>query len=298
MNSLDWNLLKSFITVVELGSLSKAAKELRSSQPTIGRHIDQLEQDLDVLLFDRTSRGYVVTELGVDLAKEVRKMRLNANMVTRLVEAKSDHLVGTVRLSASHTVSYSIIPDFLKSFKESYPQIQIEISVSDEYDNLLERKADIALRMVRPAQKDLTTKKVCELGVGIYVSKSYPRFRALQKELHLGNLKSILDFDLIGQDEISEIIEGMEKMGISAKKSDFIFRTDNHLLNYRLIEAGLGAGFSLDILTRDCKGLVNLLGEEFVGTFPIWLTAHREIKTNPRMRLVFDELSKFLNNLD
>jgi hypothetical protein len=131
----------------------------------------------------------------------------------------------------------------------------------------------------------------------MFCSKSYPDFKKAIRELKKQDFSRINEHDLVGQDEIGEIISGMEQMGITVNRDSFSVRTDNHLLNYRLIEAGLGLGFILKTMTRKNKNMVNLLEDITIGNFPIWLTAHREIKTNPRMRLVYDELGKFLKDL-
>jgi DNA-binding transcriptional LysR family regulator len=62
MDSFDWNLIRVFVAVGETGSLSAAARALGSSQPTVGRHIDELEQALGQTLFVRGKRGYELTE--------------------------------------------------------------------------------------------------------------------------------------------------------------------------------------------------------------------------------------------
>ncbi len=294
MNNTDWNLLKSFLKVVETGSLSKAAVSLKSSQPTIGRHIDQLEMDLGVLLFDRTARGYNITELGMDLVNEVKKMQENAFNISKIIDDKSNILTGTVRISASDTVAFKVLPPIIFKLREKYPQMHFEISSTDEVENLLERKADIALRMVRPNQKDLTTKKVCSLEIGMFVSKKYPRFKEVKKMIN-GDLKQVLEFDIVGQDNVGEIIDGLSKKGLYCTRENFPIRTDKHLINYSLIEEGLGLGFCLNILAKDNKNLVRLLPHEEIMSIPIWLTAHRELKTNKRMRLIYNELAQILS---
>jgi DNA-binding transcriptional LysR family regulator len=292
MNNPDWNLLKSFITVVEVGSLSVAAKKLKRSQPTIGRHIEQLETELDIQLFDRTASGYRVTELGIELAKEVSEMSKHASRISNIVHTKSGDLSGTVRISASQIIACHYLPRVILNLRKKYPEIQYEISSTDDIENLLERDADIALRKVCPIQKDLITKKICDLDIGLYVAKSYPRFKEVKKQLVENNLEKIFEFDLIGQDSLSEIIDGFAKRGIKSDKEQFSFRADDHLLHYELVKEGVGIGFCFNFIANNEKRIVRLFKDIPFTSVPIWLTTHREIKTNAKIRVVFEELSK------
>ncbi|KZM43729.1 hypothetical protein OA92_08610 [Marinomonas sp. SBI22] len=296
MNHVDWGLLKTFLAVIELKSLSKAAQELKISQPTVGRHIEQLEKDLGNLLFDRTARGYIATEFGLELAQEVKQMNSHAMAISSLADMRSNVVSGPVRISASNTIALKILPQLMGKLREKYPQIQLIISPSDKVENLLERKADIALRMVRPTQNDLITKRILNLEIGFYVSKKYPRYKELMASVNAKDFDAVLGFDLIGQDNFTDIKDGLNKSGFDINDEDFALRTDSYVLIYELIEEGLGCGFCLDIAAREKENMVRLFKDEFIASFPIWITAHRELKSNKRMRLIYDELSELLKN--
>ena len=74
----DWRLIRSFIAALDAGSLMGAARTLKTSQPTLGRHIAELESQLGVVLFERTGRGLVPTATALQLAESARAMQSGA----------------------------------------------------------------------------------------------------------------------------------------------------------------------------------------------------------------------------
>ena len=77
-HQFDWSLSRSFLAALDHGSLLGAARELKTSQPTLGRHIAELESQLGVVLFERTGRGLVPTVTALQLAESARGMEAGA----------------------------------------------------------------------------------------------------------------------------------------------------------------------------------------------------------------------------
>ncbi|TIW85359.1 MAG: LysR family transcriptional regulator, partial [Mesorhizobium sp.] len=105
MADIDWNLIKSFVTVAETGSLSAAARKLSASQPTLGRHIGELEQALDITLFRRGRRGYELTEAGSTLFERGKAVSEQASAFSLLAVGSVEAIEGTVRIAASEMVA-------------------------------------------------------------------------------------------------------------------------------------------------------------------------------------------------
>lgn len=160
-----WHLLPSFLALMEHQTLVKAAKHQGLSQPTLGRHLLELEQQLGVVLFERTGRGLIPTPQAHQIAVFVREMDTQASSLFRLVKSKKQDLKGRVRISASQTVACILLPPILKRMQTLYPDIHVDVVSSNNVSNLLRREADIALRMVRPNQDSLITKKIAQVQV-------------------------------------------------------------------------------------------------------------------------------------
>ncbi|MDG1431558.1 MAG: LysR family transcriptional regulator, partial [Paracoccaceae bacterium] len=155
LHKLDWSLVQSFLAVAEHGSLSAAAKALGASQPTVGRQIKAMEVALGVTLFVRQPRGLVLSETGSDLIEPAKAMQEAVNEISLRAAGREDATIGTVRITASITVSHYVLPPIIAAIRLAEPGVAIELVPSDESENLLFREADIALRMYRPTQLDV-----------------------------------------------------------------------------------------------------------------------------------------------
>ncbi len=285
----DWTLWRSYEAVVAEGSLSGAARRLGLSQPTLGRHVESLEQALGLTLFERTLKGLKPTEAGLMLFEPVRKARAALAEARAIAEGQSLELAGTVRLTASDVFSHYVLPDMLGPIRQAYPDVQLELVASDSIENLLLREADIAIRMLRPTQLDLVTRHIADLPLVCCAHKSY-----LDRRGRPGTMTALLDHDLIGLDRSDLIVAGARANGFDVSRSDFVLRTDSQTLGWELIRAGLGIGFAQANLVQQTPGMEALLPEIEIPPLEIWLTTHRELFTSRRIRAIYDSLSQAL----
>ena len=153
---VDWNLVRTFVSVVEAGSLAAAARALELAHPTVARHVQQLEAQLGVTLFERSASGLVLNESGQRLAEVAERMRLEAMTLESVGETVRSSTNGRVRLTIAEVFS-DLAPLLLKSLQEApgTTERNVELIVSQERLNLLEREADVAVRHVRPDRKSV-----------------------------------------------------------------------------------------------------------------------------------------------
>ena len=97
--SFNWDDIRIFLAIAEAGSLSGAARQLRLSQPTVGRHLQALEKTLDTRLFDRLPDGFLLTDAGLEMRHLAQRMADTAAEMDRRREALANRLSGTVRIS-------------------------------------------------------------------------------------------------------------------------------------------------------------------------------------------------------
>jgi DNA-binding transcriptional LysR family regulator len=291
VRSVDWAKLQSFVAVAESGSLSAAARATGVSQPTLSRHIAALEDELGLQLFDRTSGGLILTAVGSEIYGSAEAMGASANQISLIASGRSQEISGTVRITASDTVACYTLPPMLAALRQAEPQIAIELVASNEENNLLKREADIAVRMFRPTQNDVITRKVGEMKLGFYASSDY-----LQKRGRPSRPEDILAHDIVGYDQSDALIQGFRKAGFDVGREAFKFRTDAIYVHLPLVTAGCGIAL-LHVDVAD--GIPDL--ERVLPTLPtpaleIWLTAHAELKTSPRIRRVYDHLADALQH--
>lgn len=289
MNRFDWSLIPSFIAVMEKGNLSQAAKSVQSSQPTISRHIYELEQQLEILLFDRTRKGLKPTIHAEKLYHIAKTMQQSAFDIERQSAAVMTRLSGRVRLTATQPVAYSLLMPILAEFKQSHPTIDVELVVSNHIDNLLEREADIAIRMTRPTQTDLTAKKLTSISIGLFAHVDY-----LHKYGQPKTLSELANHHFIGDDKKRTIITGAKAHGWTLSSNDFDFRTDDLFAQWLAVNSGIGIGLVSQHLASTEPKVMPILEDKFHYELPMWLTAHRELTSNAVMRVTFDFLSERL----
>ncbi|MEO8883659.1 MAG: LysR family transcriptional regulator [Devosia sp.] len=284
--SPDWSLWRSFGAVVEAGSLSAAARKLGLSQPTLGRHIETLEADLGIPLFERTLQGLKPTETGLRLYEPVLTAERALSEAMLVAEGSSGAFGGTVRITASTMISHYVLPPMLKAIREQYPAVALELAPSDSIENLLLREADIAVRMFRPTQLELITRKLGVIPTVACAHESYLARRDTPQRL-----EDLKQHDLIGLDRSDLIIAGAKSIGFELTRADFIVRTDSQTGIWELLKAGLGISFAQKRLVADTPGMVMLLPEI---NFPleVWLTTHRELFTSRRIRAIYDALAE------
>lgn len=282
----DWSLVRSFLAVLDQGSLLGAARTLKSSQPTIGRHIAELESQLGVALFERGGRGLKPLAMALRLADSARSMELGALQLQRHVSSGDDTVRGTVRITASQPVACVVLPPLLAKLQQAAPEVQIELVSSNQVSNLLRREADIAIRMVQPDQASLVAKRIGKVTLGVYAHRDY-----LQRSGTPLEPSDLPAHALLGNDSNEDIIRGFGALGYPMTREQFAFRSDDLMAYWQALRSGVGIGFVADYLARTDSGVVALLPMLKIPAIPVWLAVHREIRTSKRIRAVYDFLS-------
>lgn len=282
---MDWSGLQAFLVLAETGSLSRASPLLGVSQPSLSRQLAALERQLGHTLFERHTRGLTLTRAGQALLPAARRMREGAQDLALALAAQDQALAGTVRLTASEIVSTYFLPGVLLPLRRQHPEIQIELVASNEVENLQERSADIALRMVRPAQSTLVARKLADWPLGLYAHWSYVERKGLPTRA------SMAAHDWLGFDRSDQLLRGFMSTGFQVARDFFCLRCDQQVVLWESVRAGLGIGIGMQALAARDPDLVRVMPEVEIPALPLWLTAHRELRDTPRLRLVFDAIA-------
>ncbi len=285
----DWETYRSFLAVMTEGSLSAAARKLALTQPTLGRHIDQLEAALEVPLFSRSQTGLVPTEAAHALLPHAQTMASAAAALVRASSAAEADERGTVRLTASVMIGGEVLPSLLTEFREKHPGIAIELVLSDRTQDLLRRDADIAVRMVRPKQEALVAKKIGRIALGLFAHRRYLARHGVPK-----SLDDISQHTVIGFDRETQALRALRLTGLTLTRDMFALRCDSDLAQLAALRAGYGLGVcQLGIAGREID-LVPVLPGAFRFELDTWLVMHKDLRNTRRMRLLFDHLVESL----
>lgn len=282
--NLDWNHWQVFLALAEGGSTAAAARALGQAQPTLSRQLAGLEAAAGLALFERHPRGLRLTAAGQQLLPAARQMRDAAQALALGLAAHETSLAGTVRLTASEIVSAHFLPRALAPLRQAHPEIQIELVASNENLDLLARSADIAVRMVRPTEPALVTRRLADWPLGFFAHRDYLARHGLPERA------TMPAHVWLGYDRSTQLLDGFRGAGFAVEREFFAWRCDNQLATWEATRAGLGIGIGLQALAARDPALVRVLTDIEVSALPLWLTAHRELRDTPRLRLVFDAL--------
>lgn len=285
----DWNKAKAFLVTAEEGSLSAAARALNTSQPTLGRQVAALEQELGVSLFERTARGYVLTNNGLELLEHVKRMAIAATSFSMTASGRAEEIEGDICVSATEITAAYLLPPILAKLKKIAPGINIEIKPTNETSDLLKREADIAIRAFRPTQSDLIIKKLRTEVAHPYASKTYlDQFPKPRRVEHLKNAH------FINFNHSDMMCKYLNRMGYDLTPANFPFVVNNHLVQWQMVKQGVGIGFITENIGDNEPLVEKVLPDKEGVEIELWLVVHRELKTSRRLRLVFDFLAQEL----
>lgn len=287
--NFDWNCARAFLVTAEEGSFSAAARALGMTQPTLGRQVSSLEAELGVTLFERSSRGLLLTPSGHDLLSQAKAMAEAAGRFSLNAGGHSQAVEGKVSISATEATAAFVLPSILARLRQHAPGIEIELIASNHSSDLMLREADIAVRAYRPDQPELIVKKVRGIRAHLYGSKDY--LLRFQQPRMISDLNSA-NFLRFESDNMLE--EELNRYGFALNEKNFPVTAANHLVQWELVKAGLGIGFMTEEV-GDTEPLV----ERALPHLPAfeadtWLVVHRELHTSRRLRLVFDFIAESL----
>jgi DNA-binding transcriptional LysR family regulator len=282
----DWNKARAFLVTAEEGSLSAAARALGMAQPTLGRQVDGLEQELGIILFERVGRGLTLTPSGLELLEHVRDMGEAAGRVSLTALGQSQALEGTICISASETYAAVLLPPIIAKLRILEPGIQVEIVVANHASDLRRREADIAIRNFRPTEPDLIAKKIGDADAILYATPDY-----IDK---IGNPTKPYDLrhaEFVNMDHGGMMLKGLNTLGLGLTEANFPLLTESYLVMWELVRQGAAIGI-LDAHIGDADPVVRrVLPDLEPLVFPIWLVSHRELTTSRRIRRVYDFLA-------
>lgn len=288
--SFDWNRARAFLVTAEEGSLSAAARALRMSQPTLGRQVAALEEELGVTLFERVGGRLVLTRGGLELVEHARAMGDAAMRVSLGASGQSQSVEGHVCISATEVTAAFVLPAIVARLRRDAPGITIEVVATNTTSDLRRREADIAIRSVRPADPDLIARKLPGSTAHLYAAERY-----LDEAGALDTPEALSAADFVGFAANEAFLAGLNAKGLTLTARSFPVLCGSHLAQWELVKQGLGVGVMVDRV-GDAEPLVRRAAPWLRGfRFELWLVAHRELNTSRRIRLVFDRLAEELS---
>lgn len=275
----DWTDLQFLVELARHGSLSAAARALGVTHATVARRIAALDASFGRPLFVRQSGRYVPTAIGAQIAALAVEMEEPALRVRRAMAGVMPEIAGPVRITATDLVAPELVAPALAELRTVHPGLDLELIVSGENLSLARRDVDIALRLARPTQGDLFTRKLGELAFYRYASRDYLNNRKASGLEYIGYCNVSPDFpevraldDICGGDRI-------------------VMRTNHLSTRFAAVLNGVGVAL-LPKLSAGTRSELQVLDRVPVVKRELWLIVHRDLRDVPRIRTCVEHLSK------
>lgn len=286
LTGFDWNHARAFLASAEQGSLSAAARTLGISQPTLSRQVAALETTLGVTLFERLGKGLQLTAAGQQLLGHVRDMQEAAGRFALSAAGQAQALHGPVVISVSEIDAVFRLPGFIRLLQASEPGIRLEVVVSNAISDLKRREADIALRSLRPTEADLIARKIVDEPIWLYGRHDYVQ----QLRQSAQQRPRIIAFD-----HQPRFLQVLNDAGWNVQEDDICLRTTFQMLQWQMVKEGMGLAMLPEAIGDAEPQFRRAFAERgALLQVPLWLVSHRELRTSPRVRRVFDLLGHYL----
>ena len=256
---MDWDKLKIFHVVAQAGSFTEASGTLNLSQSAISRQIQSLEQTLKTSLFERHARGLSLTEDGETLFKTANEVIVHLKDVeTSLMEKKNKP---SGKLIVTTVVGFGSIwlTPRIKEFMDKYPEMEVEVIVTDKELDLSTREADVAVWMRQPTQLSYIQKKLIDINYHIYGSPKY-----LEENGYPNTVKDLdkHKFIVYGKGTPSPLSQTDWILKVGKKDSSKrkpVMRVNNIYSLLLAVESGVGLAALPDYMVQEKSTLVKVL---------------------------------------
>ena len=283
-----WSDYPIFLAVADTGSLTAAGRKLGLSQPTVGRRIRALEDHFEMPLLTKVDGVLRPTPFGESILDNVRRMSNEADAIARASASLDSKLEGVVRLSATEGIGTQWLPSVMAEFRDTYPEVLLDMRVGFRELNLAQREADIALRWGNPgSQNSLVARKVATPAFGFFASTGYLA--------RMGRPESLAD--LADHDGVYAMIADDHPLWLGAQIGSpspehppgrVTFRTDSIWAFTEAIIQGYGIGL-MPLVSVTGRGLpLERVLPEIQEEEDLYIVAHEELRRSPRIRTVFD----------
>jgi DNA-binding transcriptional LysR family regulator len=285
---MDWNSLKVFLAIVRSGSLSGAASDLNVNHSTVFRRLNAFEEEIGGQLFERKNNRYELTTLGHELHELAQNIENSFDSINRHIVGKDIQPKGIVKITAPNNIAYRYLPRYITNFNLQYPDIHIELLVSNQEFNMSNRQADIAVRSTPSPAEHLIGRQVCTLNWSVFASKTYADKFDLPN-----NIDELTKHVLIGA--TGNMCRLAAFLWQEKHFADQVLtRCDDLTAMSYFVESGQGLAFLPDDQSR--PELIKLFTIPISHPSNIWLLTHPDLRNVERIKLVMQYLAKAFSN--
>jgi DNA-binding transcriptional LysR family regulator len=260
-------------------TLAAAAESLDVDVSTVFRRLEALEKRLRVRLFDRSPRGYQLTDAGERASAAAERIETEVHALDRQITGSDQQLEGTLRITASETLSHAVLPKLFAQFRARHPRIQLALAIDNRVLDLSRREADVALRTRRPSDNALFGRKIANIAWAFYGAADGSK--PLRKE------SGRLDFshhDVIGWDDPASRVAASEWVVKNVPSERVVYRSSSLVNQLMSVRAGVGVALLPCYLADPDAGVRRLTAPIDDVAGELWIVTHKDLKETARIR--------------
>lgn len=271
---MDWDNLRFFLAIARAGSLSGAAKLLGTSQPTVGRRIQHLEQAIGLKLFQRSSDGYYLTDEGLLMLGYAERIENETLALARSLNGQEQELNGVIKVSSSEWFGTQVLSPIFSEFLEKHPQVCIELVTDSRSFNLNRREADLAFRIIPFEDPDIVQRKILNMAYAVYCSV----------DIQLDKYEQGIGLELITMDTQFENMPDAVWIKQNFPESRVLFRSNNRMIQAQVCSHTKGIAVLPRLLGDHFQGLKRVNYAETPPSRDVWIGYHKDLRNLSRLR--------------
>jgi DNA-binding transcriptional LysR family regulator len=280
---MDWGKLKTFHYAAETGSLTAAAERLGVSQSAVSRQIAALESEIGVPLFQRHARGLLLTGPGMTLLELTREMAGAALIAESTLKDAREKVMGDLKVTAPIAFGSTWLAPRLAAFTTAYPETRLQLMLDDREYDLLKLEAECAVRLWAATHADLIQRKILEVHVSLYASRSYIERYGAPKELDDLDQHRVIAFKNASPNPMRELDWAIRAGREDAKPRVALLEINNVYGMFQAVRSGIGIASLPDYMARGVDDLVKILPHEDGPSFEVYFIYPSDLKRSKRI---------------
>jgi DNA-binding transcriptional LysR family regulator len=279
----DWNDLRYLLAIAREGSTLSAAKSLGVSQPTVQRRLAALEERIDRKLVEHHPTGYRLTELGKALFPHAVDVERSVEGFRRQLMSAGEELTGTLRVTCPEGMASRLLAPVIEAFREKYPELRVDLIMTDRRLDLAKGEAEVALRLHEPGDDSLIARKIADSPWAIFASPLYIKRRGRPPRWEDLNQHAIIEF--AGELADNHAARWLRE---NAPKATIAIRGNSMLGVLAAVKSGAGLAPLPMLLGTSEEGLEPVLESIPEINSKLYLVMHADLKRTPRVRAFCD----------
>ncbi len=285
---MNWDDLKSFLILSRSSKLLIAAKKLKVEPTTIARRIKRLEKNLKMQLFNKSPKGYSLTERGLDLVKYSEKIENQIFGINERLVKTNSLISGKVRVTVGEGLGVEVISKNIEKFYQKYPEIEIELLADTKSRSISNKETDILICLSRPKSGRLICSKLCDYFVRLYASKE---FLKKNKILNFNDLNEKPFVSYV--DEFIEFPE-LDYLKEVCRRPKIVFSSNSLRSQLMAVETGLGLGLLHTFIACNNPNLKIVLKNFIKIKREYWIVVHENNHQLERIKVFCDFLREIV----